>query len=54
MPGDETLLIDWLNALIYEVAMPDMLFSPFEIHIQNGNLEGKHGEEKKNISWLRS
>jgi len=36
-PDDELLLVDWLNALIYEMATRKLLFSRFEVHI-NGHL----------------
>ena len=31
-PDDELLLVDWLNALIYEMGTRKMLFSRFEVH----------------------
>ena len=34
-PDDELLLLDWLNALIYEMATRKMLFGRFEVHIRN-------------------
>ncbi|MGA9032888.1 MAG: archease [Sulfuricaulis sp.] len=34
-PDDELLLVDWLNALIYEIATRKWLFSRFEVHIKN-------------------
>ena len=34
-PDDELLLVDWLNALIYEMATRKWLFSRFEVHIKN-------------------
>lgn len=39
-PNDELLLVDWLNALIYEMAERTMLFSDFEVEIQPGALRG--------------
>lgn len=36
-PDAELLLVDWLNALIFEMATRNMLFSRFEVH-----LEGRH------------
>jgi len=36
-PDDELLLVDWLNALILEMAVRHMLFSRFEV-----KLEGRH------------
>jgi protein archease len=35
---DDVLLFDWLNALIYEMATRRMLFSAFDVVIQNGRL----------------
>ena len=36
---NETLLYDWLNALIYEMATRKMLFSKFEVTIDHGKLD---------------
>ena len=36
---NDALLYDWLNALIYEMATRKMLFSKFEVTIDNGKLE---------------
>lgn len=40
-PDDELLLVDWLNALVYEMSTGNMLFSRFEVHIEDGSLRGK-------------
>ena len=40
-PDQELLLVDWLNALIYEMAVNKMLFSRFEVQIDNGVLKGQ-------------
>ncbi|MDO8932752.1 MAG: archease [Rhodocyclaceae bacterium] len=37
-PDDELLLVDWLNALVYEMATRRMLFSRFAINIENCHL----------------
>ena len=37
-PDPELLLTDWLNALIYEMATRRMLFSRFEVSIDDRNL----------------
>ena len=37
-PDDELLLVDWLNALVYEMATRHMLFSRFEVRIDAGRL----------------
>ena len=39
-PDDELLLVDWLNALVYEMATRHMLFSRFEVHIEGTQLSG--------------
>ena len=36
--NDEELLIDWLNALIYEMAVRGMLFGDFAVEIDGGEL----------------
>lgn len=45
-PDDELLLVDWLNALVYEMATRAMLFSRFEVHIQGEALRAKAWGEK--------
>lgn len=40
-PDDELLLVDWLNALVYEMATRGMLFGRFEVHTENGTLRAK-------------
>ena len=37
----EVLFVDWLNAIIYEMAIRKMLFSRFEVSIEGPRLEGK-------------
>ena len=37
-PDDELLLAEWLNALVYEMATRRMLFSRFEVRIEDGRL----------------
>lgn len=39
-PDDELLLVDWLNALVYEMATRKMLFSRFAVHINDHSLQG--------------
>jgi tRNA nucleotidyltransferase (CCA-adding enzyme) len=44
-PTLDILLVDWLNALIYEMAERRMIFGAFEVQIENGRLNGRaHGE----------
>ena len=37
-PDDELLLVDWLNALVYEMATRRMLFSRFNVHFNDHSL----------------
>lgn len=37
-PDVELLLVDWLNALIYEMATRNMLFSRFDVHLDGSHL----------------
>jgi tRNA nucleotidyltransferase (CCA-adding enzyme) len=37
-PDDELLLVEWLNALVYEIATRRMLFSRFRVRIDDGKL----------------
>ena len=34
-PDDELLLVDWLNALVYEMATQKMLFSRFNVRVND-------------------
>lgn len=44
-PDPELLLVDWLNALIYEMATRKMLFSMFAVRIEGPRLDAKaYGE----------
>lgn len=38
-PDDKLLLVDWLNALVYEMATRKMLFGRFEVHINDHSLQ---------------
>jgi tRNA nucleotidyltransferase (CCA-adding enzyme) len=37
-PDDELLLVAWLDAIIYEMATRSMLFSRFDVHIEDHRL----------------
>jgi tRNA nucleotidyltransferase (CCA-adding enzyme) len=37
-PSDDLLLVDWLNALVYEMATRRMLFSAFVVTIEDSRL----------------
>ena len=44
-PSDEFLLVEWLNALIYEMSVRSMLFCDFDVSIDSGVLRATaHGE----------
>ncbi|MBN1240216.1 MAG: archease [Gammaproteobacteria bacterium] len=38
-PDTELLLVDWLNALVYEMATRRMVFGRFDVRIRNGRLD---------------
>ncbi|MDD5249849.1 MAG: archease [Rhodocyclaceae bacterium] len=38
-PDDELLLVDWLNALVFEMATRHMLFSRFDVSIDGHRLQ---------------
>ena len=40
-PDAEILLVDWLNALIYEMATRKMIFGDFRVRIEDGRLEAE-------------
>jgi len=37
-PNDELLLVEWLNALIYEMSLRSMLFADFTVEIADGEV----------------
>jgi tRNA nucleotidyltransferase (CCA-adding enzyme) len=39
-PSDDLLFVDWLNALVYEMATRRMLFGRFEVRTDDGHLHG--------------
>lgn len=45
----ELLFADWLNALIFEISTRYMLFSQFEVFIENGRLKAKAWGEPINV-----
>jgi SHS2 domain-containing protein len=49
-PDDELLFVSWLNALIYEMATRRMLFSKFEVCVNNGQLQAKVWGEKIDLN----
>jgi len=49
-PDQELLLVDWLNALIFETATRKILFSRFEVNIEDGQLTARAWGELINIA----
>ena len=49
-PDNELLLVDWLNALIYEMATRRLLFSRFEVRIDGTHLRGRAWGERADIA----
>ena len=50
-PSDEILLVDWLNALIYEMDVRKMLFREFSVSITDGVLHAKVTGEP--VDWKK-
>ncbi|WP_297529782.1 archease [Thiohalobacter sp.] len=44
-PDLDYLFLDWINALIYDMATSQRLFSAFEVDIQDNRLNGRAGGE---------
>ena len=49
-PDLELLLVEWLNALVYEMATRRMLFGRFAVRIENGRLHGKAWGEPVDVA----
>jgi SHS2 domain-containing protein len=47
---DELLLLDWLNGLIYEMAVRKMVFGRVDVRILDGCLEGTAWGEPVNVA----
>jgi SHS2 domain-containing protein len=45
-PDSELLFVDWFSAIIYEIATHDMLFSRFEVEIEDNELAARAWGEK--------
>ncbi|HLA09608.1 MAG TPA: archease [Pyrinomonadaceae bacterium] len=52
-PDQELLLVDWLNALVYEMATRNMLFGRFEVGINGRRLHGKAWGERVDVARHR-
>ena len=52
-PDDELLLAEWLNAIVYEMAVRRMLFGRFEVAIEGGRLKGRALGEPTSVARHR-
>jgi len=48
-PDQELLLVDWLNALIFEMSTRKILFSRFDVFIEYGRLKASAWGEPTNV-----
>jgi len=49
-PDLELLLVEWLNALVFEMATRRMLFSRFAVRIEEGHLHGRAWGEAVDVA----
>jgi tRNA nucleotidyltransferase (CCA-adding enzyme) len=49
-PDDELLLVDWLNALVYEMATRKLLIGRVEVRLAGHRLEGRAWGEKIDVA----
>jgi SHS2 domain-containing protein len=49
-PDIELLVVDWLNALVYEMATRNMLFGRFRCHIDASRLEASAWGEPMDVA----
>lgn len=48
-PQADLLLVEWLNALVYEMAVRRMLFSRYAVNVENSQLTGEACGERLNV-----
>jgi len=48
-PDDEILLMDWLNAIIYEMSVNQLLFGAFDVRLEDHRLQGTAWGEKVDV-----
>ncbi len=48
-PDLELLFVDWLNALVYEMATRRMVFGQFEVHLDDNRLTGRAWGERVDL-----
>jgi tRNA nucleotidyltransferase (CCA-adding enzyme) len=49
-PDDDLLLVDWLNALVYEMATRNLLFGRFEVRLSDHCLEARAWGERVDVT----
>lgn len=49
-PDDELLLADWLNALVYEMAVRHLLFGQFHVALDGGRLQAQARGEPASVA----
>lgn len=49
-PDPEVLLVDWLNALVYEMAVRRMILARFQVNIEGNQLHGKAWGEDADVA----
>ncbi len=49
-PDPELLFVDWLNALVFEMATRGMLFSRFEVSLEGKRLSGRLWGERVSVA----
>jgi SHS2 domain-containing protein len=49
-PDDEMLLADWLNAIVYEMAVRNMLFGRYEVQIDGTRLQARAWGEPASVA----
>ncbi len=48
--NDEVLFADWLNALVYEMAVRGMIFGRFEVRLEGARLHGRAWGEEVDVA----
>jgi len=49
-PDPEVLLVDWLNALVYEMAVRRMILAPFRVNMESNQLHGRAWGEEADVA----
>jgi len=49
-PDKEVLLVDWLNALVYEMAVRRLILARFHVSIEGNQLDGRAWGEEANVA----